>query len=261
MAVDSAPVRPRLGWQSWALAARPGRGVPAAHDAHGTRANRGIWRRRAGPEPPSSRSQPAAPRPTAPGENRRRHPLPPACSRVRCRPEPADARRREGPGPSGSRAALPTQDCCPDQATEGPHLASLASSPPMTNNVVGRVHALRSPRQDPCFGPPIRSPSARLTCRRFRLISGLETTFFLGALGRGCTTPFFGWRQAAFAVRRCQKSSKRPLRMQQRRAVMASAPATVQRMPARLSRAPMTSLQPDSTTADDTQRAAARNSG
>ena len=44
--------------------------------------------------------------------------------------------------------------------------------------------------------------------------------------------------QAAFAARRSQKSSKRPLSRQQRRAMMALAPATVQRMPARLSRAP-----------------------
>ena len=66
--------------------------------------------------------------------------------------------------------------------------------------------------------------------------------------------------QAAFAARRSQKSSKRPLRMQQRRAMMALAPATVQRMPARLSRAPIC-LHPASTTPDETHRPLARNCG
>ena len=57
-------------------------------------------------------------------------------------------------------------------------------------------------------------------------------------------------RQAGFAARRSQKFSKRPVRMQQRRAMMALAPATVQRMPARLSRAPIC-LQPASSTPDE----------
>ena len=60
-------------------------------------------------------------------------------------------------------------------------------------------------------------------------------------------------RQTAFVARRSQKSSKRPLRMQQRRAMMALAPATVQRMPARLSRAPIC-LHPTSTTPDEMHR-------
>ena len=50
------------------------------------------------------------------------------------------------------------------------------SAPPMTDNVGQRAPAHRSPRQDPCFGPLIRPPSPRFTCRRFRLISGLERT-------------------------------------------------------------------------------------
>ena len=77
---------------------------------------------------------------------------------------------------------------------------------------------------------------------------------------RGCTTSLLDERQAAFAARRSQKSSKRPLRMQQRRAMMALAPATVQRMPARLSRAPIC-LHPASTTPDETHRPLARNCG
>ena len=67
-------------------------------------------------------------------------------------------------------------------------------------------------------------------------------------------------RQAAFAARCSQKSSKRPLRMQQRRAMMALAPATVQRMPARLSRSPIC-LHPASTTPDEMHRPLARNCG
>ena len=76
----------------------------------------------------------------------------------------------------------------------------------------------------------------------------------------GCTTSLLDERQAAFAARRSQKSSKRPLRMQQRRAMMALAPVTVQRMPARLSRAPIC-LHPASTTPDETHRPLARNCG
>ena len=79
-------------------------------------------------------------------------------------------------------------------------------------------------------------------------------------LFKGCTTSLLDERQAAFAARRSQKSSKRPLRMQQRRAMMALAPATVQRMPARLSRAPIC-LHPASTTPDETHRPLARNCG
>jgi len=67
---------------------------------------------------------------------------------------------------------------------------------------------------------------------------------------------------APAAADRCsQKSSKRPLSRQQRKAMIASAPETVQRIPARLSRVPMTTLQPASTTPEDTHRPWARNSG
>ena len=58
------------------------------------------------------------------------------------------------------------------------------SAPPMTDNVGQRAPAHRSPRQDPCFRPLIRPPSPRLTCRRFRLISGLERTAREGSGGR-----------------------------------------------------------------------------
>ena len=59
--------------------------------------------------------------------------------------------------------------------------------------------------------------------------------------------------QAALAARRSQKSSKGPLSTQQRSAMMALAPATVQRMPVRLSRGP-SCLQPASTTPDEMHR-------
>ena len=57
-----------------------------------------------------------------------------------------------------------------------------------------------------------------------------------------------------------RRSSKRLLRMQQRRAMMALVPATVQRMPARSSRAPIY-LHPASTTPDETHRPLPRNCG
>ena len=72
-----------------------------------------------------------------------------------------------------------------------------------------------------------------------------------GRAGHGCTSDLLEGHQAALPARRSQKSSKRPLSLQHRRAMMALAPATVQCMPARLSRAPMASLHPASTTPDD----------
>ncbi len=68
------------------------------------------------------------------------------------------------------RAAVPRYIGLP--ATKRPGV----SSPPMKENVGQREQTLPSPRQDPCFGPPIRPPSARLTRRTFKLTSGLETT-------------------------------------------------------------------------------------
>jgi len=66
-------------------------------------------------------------------------------------------------------------------------------------------------------------------------------------------------RQSQAAIRaaddrRSQKSSKRPLSLQQRRAIIASAPATVQCIPDRLQRVPTASLQPASTTPVETHR-------
>jgi energy-coupling factor transporter ATP-binding protein EcfA2 len=60
---------------------------------------------------------------------------------------------------------------------------------------------------------------------------------------------------------RSQKSSKRPLSLEQRRAMMAFAPKTVQCMPARLSLVPMTTWQPASTTPVEVQRPCLWNSG
>ena len=62
-------------------------------------------------------------------------------------------------------------------------------------------------------------------------------------------------------TRRSQKSSKRLLSTAQRRAMMALAPATLQRMPPRLRRVPMMCLQPPSTTPVATHRPTARNFG
>ena len=60
------------------LAARPGRGVPAVHDAHGRTAGLGDG---APDRTAVSGLQPPSARPTAPGGNRRRRLLPRACSR------------------------------------------------------------------------------------------------------------------------------------------------------------------------------------
>ncbi len=65
---------------------------------------------------------------------------------------------------------------------------------------------------------------------------------------------------ARASARRSQKSSNRPLSLQHRRAMIASAPATVQCIPARLSRVPMATLQPASTTPVEVQSPWARNS-
>ena len=62
-------------------------------------------------------------------------------------------------------------------------------------------------------------------------------------------------------ARRSQKSSKRLLSTAQRRAMMALAPATVQRMPPCLRRAPTMFLHPPSTTPVATHRPIARNFG
>ena len=77
------------------------------------------------------------------------------------------------------------------------------------------------------------------------------------------TNPQPGGRNclAVATDRRSQKSSNRPLSLPQRSARMASAPATVQCMPARLHRTATAVLQPASTTPEPTQRLCARNSG
>ncbi len=60
--------------------------------------------------------------------------------------------------------------------------------------------------------------------------------------------------QAAIgSFRRSQKSSKRPLSRQHRRAMMALAPVRVQCIPARLRRVPIATLQPASRTPDEVQ--------
>src|ERR1035437_5338382 len=58
-----------------------------------------------------------------------------------------------------------------------------------------------------------------------------------------------------------KKSSKRPLRRQQRKAMMALAPRTVQNIPERFRRDPMTDLQPASITPEPTKSPMARNRG
>jgi len=71
----------------------------------------------------------------------------------------------------------------------------------------------------------------------------------LEALRHGVHVKIVRKSQAAVRVaveRRSQKSSKRPLSLQQRRAIMASTPATLQCIPERLQRVPMASLQPAS---------------
>ena len=63
------------------------------------------------------------------------------------------------------------------------------------------------------------------------------------------------------SARRSQKSSKRLLSTAQRRAMMALAPSTVQRIPPCLRRAPTMFLQPPSTTPLATHKPIARNCG
>ena len=77
----------------------------------------------------------------------------------------ADPRRAPRAPNSSARAGL---TCWPETGRPRPRPWQIMS--------VQRAPAHRSPRQDPCFRPLIRPPSPRLTCRRFRLISGLERT-------------------------------------------------------------------------------------
>src|SRR5580704_3662757 len=85
-----------------------------------------------------------------------------------------------------------------------------------------------------------------------------------GCTGIGCTwicralaprEPREGVRdkRGSYGVREAQKSSNRPDRMQQRRAMMALAPRTDQRIPDCLRRSPITVRQPASTTPEPTK--------
>ena len=69
--------------------------------------------------------------------------------------------------------------------------------------------------------------------------------------------PQFQWgvrdKSGGYGVREAQKSSNRPERMQQRRAMMAFAPHTDQRIPDCLRRSPMTVRQPALTTPEPTK--------
>src|SRR5581483_4544960 len=67
-------------------------------------------------------------------------------------------------------------------------------------------------------------------------------------------------KSGIYRAREAQKSSKRPERMQQRRAMIALAPRTDQRIPECLSRSPMTVRHPASTTPDPTKKSFLRNS-
>ncbi len=86
-----------------------------------------------------------------------------------------------------------------------------------------------------------------------------DSTTYVGAIE---SSTLFGWRMYAEALRRgltqAQKSSKRPERMQQRKAMIALAPRTDQRMPDCLRRSPMTVRQPASTTPEPTKYFLAR---
>ena len=79
-------------------------------------------------------------------------------------------------------------------------------------------------------------------------------------LATGVYVPFVRFHDLALA-RRSQKSSKRLLSTAHLRAMMALAPATVQRIPPRLRRVPTMCLQPPSTTPVATHRPMARNFG
>ena len=87
------------------------------------------------------------------------------------------------------------------------------------------------------------SVSGRKCCDARRVacasVHGIETI--------GCTSDL-GDHAATLCEYRSQKSSKRPLSFEQRKAMMAFAPFTVQCIPARLSLVPTTTLQPASTT-------------
>src|SRR5206468_12457073 len=66
-------------------------------------------------------------------------------------------------------------------------------------------------------------------------------------------TPGVRDKRGSYGAREAQKSSNRPERMQQRRAMMALAPRTDQRIPDCFRRSPITVRQPASTTPEPTK--------
>ena len=190
------PPAPRLGGQSGAL--RPGLDarVPTVHNVPGTRratelrtpppdrnrrsrcrgtppfgrrADGGVGLvRRGGRRNHGTGDRPRATdasRPSTGRADRRSLTRTAALGWSRRRRATADPRRAPRAPNSSARAGL---TCWPETGRPRPRPWQIMS--------VQRAPAHRSPRQDPCFRPLIRPPSPRLTCRRFRLISGLERT-------------------------------------------------------------------------------------
>ena len=190
------PPAPRLGGQSGAL--RPGLDarVPTVHNVPGTRratelrtpppdrnrrsrcrgtppfgrrADGGVGLvRRGGRRNHGTGDRPRATdasRPSTGRADRRSLTRTAALGWSRRRRATADPRRAPRAPNSSARAGL---TCWPETGRPRPRPSQIMS--------VQRAPAHRSPRQDPCFRPLIRPPSPRLTCRRFRLISGLERT-------------------------------------------------------------------------------------
>ena len=195
------PPAPRLGGQSGAL--RPGLDarVPTVHNVPGTRratelrtpppdrnrrsrcrgtppfgrrADGGVGLvRRGGRRNHGTGDRPRATdasRPSTGRADRRSLTRTAALGWSRRRRATADPRRAPRAPNSSARAGL---TCWPETGRPRPRPWQIMS--------VQRAPAHRSPRQDPCFRPLIRPPSPRLTCRRFRLISGLERTTVLPA--------------------------------------------------------------------------------
>src|SRR5439155_689785 len=111
--------------------------------------------------------------------------------------------------------------------------------------------AARLNQRDPCRGLHRMEPGARK-----EIIHAMP-----GYPGYRVCAKFIGEKPAGYqpAARCSQNSSQRPMSWEQRRAIIALAWLTVQRIPDCLSRCPMIVLQPASTTPEPTKRPWLRN--
>lgn len=123
----------------------------------------------------------------------------------------------------------------------------------MTSDFFQHVDAFFDYRKQIYEISPETIKSNRVDLRLFEtFIKSMKDKTINGTAAIGCTT--YLWVEYQAHARYSQKSSQRPLRIQQRRAMILFAPRTVQCMPDCLRRWPITVRQPASTTPEPTNR-------